>query len=138
MSQKDFAEHVLKMAKSDEMFTPSAYYDADGDCIEFIFQPDPFYAKRMDNLVTVYYSQDTNSIIGSQIKSVSKFCKEKLESNRAFQIVIQGGKIKLQHIFCAQIFDKKEIEINESNSVTYGTLLRAAEASNLEALEGVC
>jgi hypothetical protein len=43
-------------------------YDPDGACIEFLAKPEPFYAERIDDLVTVYYSQDTHEVIGSLLK----------------------------------------------------------------------
>ena len=57
MSNSDFAAHLLKLAQGAPAFQPSATYDRDGDCIEFLATPDAFYAERVDDLVTVYYSQ---------------------------------------------------------------------------------
>ncbi len=47
-----------------------------GASIEFLVSADLFYAQRVDDLVTIYYSQETGEIIGSLIKGVSAFCKE--------------------------------------------------------------
>jgi len=80
-------------------FSPYATYDADGDCVRFFISPDPYYAERIDNLVTVYRSVETDEIIGSLIKDVSRICEKSAE----FAIEIVDGKIRLKHIFQAKI-----------------------------------
>ena len=71
MSNSEFAKRMMLLARPAEQFEPTAIYDPDGDCIEFLAKPDSFYAERVDDLVTVYYSQETNEVIGSLIKGVS-------------------------------------------------------------------
>ncbi len=71
MTDEEFAQSMLTTAQSKPAFQPGARYDRDGDCIEFLASPDPFYAQRLDDLVTIYYSQETNEIVGSLIKRVS-------------------------------------------------------------------
>ncbi len=61
MSNDEFAKRMMLLAKPASEFKPSAYYDSDGDCIEFLAKPDPFYEERVDDLVTVYYSQKRGS-----------------------------------------------------------------------------
>jgi hypothetical protein len=39
-TNEQFAARVLELAKSAEQFQPTAYYDRDGDCIEFLVRPD--------------------------------------------------------------------------------------------------
>jgi hypothetical protein len=68
-SNADFAKQMMLLARDAEEFRPTATYDPDGDCIEFLAKPDAFYAERVDDLVTVYYSQDTGELIGSLIQS---------------------------------------------------------------------
>jgi hypothetical protein len=77
----DFAKRMMLLARPAEQFEPTATYDPDGDCIEFLAKPDPFYGERVDDLVTVYYSQETNEVIGSLIKGVSKFCADLFAKN---------------------------------------------------------
>ncbi len=137
MPNNDFAEKMMQLVPSDESFQPRADYDRDGDCIEFIFRPDPFYAERVDDLVTVYYSQETGEVIGSLIKGVSRFCQRMLQSNPGFRIVIQDGKVKVEHIFLAHLLGRKDIQPDDVASVTYRKLIDAAEASDIEAEVGV-
>ncbi|MCH9021731.1 MAG: hypothetical protein IID32_03100 [Planctomycetes bacterium] len=62
-----FARKVMDLAQTAGPFQPTAVYDPDGDCIEFVFKPDNFYARRIDDLLTVYYSQENEEIVGSLI-----------------------------------------------------------------------
>src|SRR5687768_12700110 len=95
---------MLLLAKPAEKFAPTAEYDPDGDCIELLVKPDPFYAERVDDLVTVYYSQETKEVIGSLIKGVSKFCEEMLKKMPGFKIEIADGRVRLVHIFRAKLW----------------------------------
>lgn len=72
MSNEDFAQFVLSKVPANHSFRPSAFYDADGDCIEFIVAPDSYYVERVDSIVTVYRSQETNEVVGSLITGVRK------------------------------------------------------------------
>ena len=67
-SNSDFAKRMLLLARPAAEFKPTATYDPDGDCIEFLAKSDPFSAERIDDLVTVYYSQETDEVIGSMTK----------------------------------------------------------------------
>ena len=71
-SNDEFAKRMMLLSRPAEQFRPTAMYDADGDCIEFLAKPDPFYAERVDDLVTVYYSQETGEVVGS----LSKACQD--------------------------------------------------------------
>ncbi len=134
----EFAREVMRIARTEEPFQPRFDYDPDGDCIEFVFQPDPFYAERLDDLVTVYYSQETGEVIGSLIKGVRGFCKRVLETSPGFRIVFDDGRVKLEHIFLAQLLSRKDIRPDDLASVTYPKLMRAAEESDAQAEVGVC
>ena len=126
MSNSEFARFVRQMARPGEQFEPTATYDADGDCIEFVAKPDSFYAQRMDDLVTVYYSHESNQIIGSLIKGVSRFCKSVLEKIPGFKIEIQDGEVSLEHIFLARLWSA-EHEPDEMVVLTYRKLIEVAE-----------
>ena len=52
---------------ADERKVSVATYDLDGDCIEFLARPDPFFAEQVDDSLTVYRSQETGEIIGCLI-----------------------------------------------------------------------
>src|SRR3989442_15657927 len=98
-TNEEFAKRMVLLARPAEQFRPTATYDPDGDCIEFLAKPDPFYAERLDDLVTVYYSQETGEVIGSLLTGVSAFCKQMLQKMPGFQIEINNGRVRLVHLF---------------------------------------
>lgn len=132
MSDSDFAKRMLLLARPAEHFEPTATYDPDGDCIEFLAKPDPFYAERVDDLVTVYYSQDTHEIIGSLIKGASGFCSKLLETMPGFKIEIRDGRIRLVHLFRARLWTSNT-DPSDLVTLTYEKLIQVAEESDLEA-----
>ena len=126
------------MAEPAKVFEPIATYDPDGDCIEFIAKPDAFYAERIDDLVTVYYSQETNQVIGSLVKGVKKFCESLSSRLPGFRILIQDNPVLLSHIFLARMWStdrapdelptlayKKLVAISDNVEVEGGELCMA-------------
>jgi len=132
MSNQEFAKRMMLLAKPAEQFRPTATYDPDGDCIEFLASPESFYAERVDDLVTVYYSQETGEVIGSLIKGVSKFCKTLLEKMPGFRIEIRDGRVSLEHIFRARLWFS-HFAPEELPTLTYQKLIRMAEEIQAEA-----
>lgn len=127
MSNSDFAAHVLKLAEGAPAFQPSATYDSGGDCIEFLIKPDPFYAERVDDLVTVYFGQESKEIVGSLIKGVRGL----LAKYPGLKIEIEDGRLRLVHLFRASFWNKQDPQQIESR--TYRKLIEVAEESNVEA-----
>jgi hypothetical protein len=130
-SNEEFAKRMMLLAEPAEQFKPTAAYDPDGDCIEFLASPDPFYAERVDDLVTVYYSQETDQVIGSLIKGVSKFCSALSEKMPGFQIEIQDRRMKLQHIFLARLWSSQHAP-RDLPTLTYKKLIAIAEDIEVE------
>jgi hypothetical protein len=132
ISDSDFAKRMMLLARPAEQFVPTATYDRDGDCIEFLAKPDPFYAERVDDLVTVYYSQETNEVIGSLIKGVQSFCEKILKTMPGFQIEIRDGRVRLVHIFRARLWTSMTSP-GDLATLTYEKLIQVAEDSDVEA-----
>jgi hypothetical protein len=120
----------MELARAGKDFKPTATYDPDGDCVEFLARPDPFYAERIDDLVTVYYSQIDNEIVGSLIKGVSGFCERFAEKMPGFRIEIVDGRVKLVHIFRAKMWTLEDSD--QIKTITYRKLIAAAEESEVE------
>ncbi len=131
LTNDEFAARVLELAGPAQTFRPTAYYDPDGDCIEFLARPDNFHAERIDDLVTVYHSEETGEVIGSLVKGVSSLCKTLLERLPGFRIEIQHGKAKLVHIFLAKLWSS---EVNPDNlaTLTYQKLIDVARETGVE------
>jgi len=131
-SCSEFARQMMLLGRPAEQFEPTAIYDPDGDCIEFLAKPDSFYAERVDDLVTVYYSQETNEVIGSLIKDVRDFYENILKVMPGFQIEIRDGRVRLVHIFRARLWTSRAAP-TEIVTLTYEKLIQVAEDSEVEA-----
>jgi hypothetical protein len=130
-SNEEFAKRVMLLAEPEEPFKPVATYDPDGDCIEFLASPDPFYAERVDDLVTVYYSQVTDQVIGSLIKGVSKFCASVLQTLPGFQIEIGDRRVKLRHIFLARLWSSR-LAPRDIPTLAYKKLIAISQDTEVE------
>lgn len=130
-SNSEFAKRMLLLGRSADQFKPTATYDPDGDCIEFLASPDPFYAERIDDLVTVYYSQETGEVMGSLIKGVSKFCRDVLRTMPGFSIEIHDGPVSLQHIFLARMWSS-QFGPEEMAALTYRKLIEVSGETVVE------
>jgi hypothetical protein len=130
MSNADFAKEVLKIGGLAQPFRPAAYYDRDGDCIEFIAKQEPFYAERVDDLVTVYYGQESKEVVGSLIKGVSKFLPQVLARCPGFRIMIKDGRVQLEHLFLAKVFMAPG---GKMQTLVYEKLIEFAKESRAEA-----
>lgn len=137
MSNEEFAKRMMLLAKPASEFKPSAYYDPDGDCIEFLAKPDPFYEERVDELVTVYYSQKTGEVVGSLIKSVSRLAKRLEERLPGFIITIEDGRIRLQHLFLAGMWLQKA-EPHAIQVLAYKKLAEIAEKNSVDVSAELC
>lgn len=130
-SNSEFAKRMMLLAKPVECFKPMAVYDADGDCVEFLAKPDAFYAERVDDLVTVYYSQETGEVIGSLIKGISKFCKQMRDRMPGFRIEIQDGRVSLQHIFLARMWSSN-LDSKDITTLTYRKLVEVSRETVID------
>jgi hypothetical protein len=131
-SNEEFAKRMMLLARPAEQFEPTAIYDPDGDCIEFLAKPDPFYAERVDDLLTVYYSQETGEVVGSLLKGVSRFCKQMLEKMPGFRIEVHDGRVQLVHIFRARLWSSK-FDPQAMPALVYRKLIEVADEAEVEA-----
>jgi hypothetical protein len=132
ISNDEFAKRMMLLARPAEQFRPTAVYDPDGDCIEFLARPDSFYAERVDDLLTVYCSQETGEVVGSLLKGVSRFCQQMLEKMPGFRIEIHDGRIQLVHIFRARLWSS-QLGPQEMPALVYRKLIEVADEAKVEA-----
>ena len=103
----EFSEQLDEFVEGVErpdQFTPVVHYDEDGDCIEFIAEPDSFYAERIDELVTAYRSYRSKKVVGFLIKGVRRLREEILRRIPGFKIEIRDGKVRLEHLLLARLW----------------------------------
>lgn len=140
LTNEAFAKMVLDSAKPERPFRPRAIYDPDGDFIEFVIKPDDFYAHRIDELFTVYYSEETNEVVGSLIKSVKAFCKKLVQQSPWFAIVVDEPPVRLSHLFIARLMqlqgkpDQAELRL----VTTYRELIKQAQEEDIDIPSGAC
>lgn len=127
----EFTKKFLEIAGDPVPFRPHSVYDKDGDCVEFLAKPDPFYGERVDELVTVYRSHANDEIVGALIKGVKRFCQTVLSKFPGFDIEIQDGKVKLACLFRAKAWVTPKDD-NQVLRITYRKLIAAAEESDAE------
>lgn len=140
LTNDEFAKRVLDKASPERPFKPNATYDPDGDCIEFMIKPDDFYARRVDELFTLYYSEETNEVVGSFIKSVKAFCKKLIQQYPWFVIVVDEPPIQLSHLFVARLM-QLEGEPDQTKlhlATSYRELLKSAQYENINIPDEAC
>lgn len=65
-----------QVVKGPAQFRPEPWYNHWGDCVEYKLADEAHYARRVDDLLTVYHSLDNDRVIGFQIKGVGAMAKE--------------------------------------------------------------
>ena len=79
-------------------FQQTAYYDADGDCVEFLAENVAYHGKRLDQWVTVFLSDDDDRLVGCFIKNFAVLLRKYREQ---FSLVIQQEGVRLDYFFVA-------------------------------------
>lgn len=137
MMDQTFEQDVLARVTTPEGTYPITTYDSDGDCIEFIASNEPFYAERVDSLVTVYYGRDSGEIVGSLIKGVQKFLRDVVQRSPGFRIEVRDGRIKLEHIFTARLWSES-VGPRDMPAIIYKKLRKVAKQTGAEVDVGEC
>ncbi len=127
-----FIEECLQDCSPREAFSPVAFYNKDGDCIEFFASDEQYFAERVDHNLTVFYGESSGELVGSMIKGISSLVKEMPN----IQIDVYDGKIKLSHIIRATAYNAKSQEEivgrDEDACLVYRKLKDKAEESNID------
>ncbi len=129
-----FTEHeVEELAKQAAAipFRPTATYDADADCLEFLASNESYYAEPVDALVTLYCSHETDAPVGLRLKKVKKFFHDFLQRSPGFKSEIEDHRIKVEHFFTAKIWASEDPK--DGRVITYRMLRDIAKNNNVEA-----
>lgn len=120
MRAEEFQSLVLEGVRPPETpFTPSACYDSDGDCIEFLASPESFYGERIDPVVTVFYGNESGEVVGTLIKGV----KSLLRNNPKLLITVIDGRVRIDHLLLANAVSS---DLGEIVARTYQKLVAMA------------
>ena len=94
------AVHEL-MTQPQGEFSPFALPNEDGDCIEFFVSQKDYYAKRIDNYLTLYLEEETDEVAGFVIKNISRILNRVVNQQVAHSFVIRDGEVCLRALFTA-------------------------------------
>lgn len=72
------------------------WYNRAGDCLEFHFTEQAYYAERVDGVLTVYRSQDDDALVGCQVKGISAL----IAKFGDFGLQIKTDELRLALLFC--------------------------------------
>lgn len=121
----EFVKDVLDEFGPVQPFKPCAYYDEAGDCIEFLFANRPFYAKRLDRWVTLYFAEGTDDIVGGLIKDL----KGLMTLLPGLDIEIDGGRVKVACVLRASAWSSEDTVAKQK----YKTVIERAEQASVSA-----
>ncbi len=126
MTPEQFQQHVLQDVRpAKEPFIPTARYIPEGDCIEFLAVAESFYGERIDDLVTVFYSNSSGEVVGSLIKGVKNY----LRKHPNLIVTIEDGKIKIAHLLISKAITSGKLE--DVAIRKYQRLIKVAEEMNV-------
>jgi hypothetical protein len=116
----------LKTAKA-EGFVRKPFYSAEADTLTYFLEDTEYYAKRLDDLVTVYRSTSDDRFVGCKIKG----CRRMIERLGEFDVLIpDGGDYYLGPFFLAGM-----AEADEDKRPDYEELGRATRGVRIDRRE---
>jgi hypothetical protein len=113
-------------------FRPFAVYNSDSDSLDFFASNENFFAESVDSLVTVYYGQETNSVVGLRLKKVRKFFEQFLKNAPGFKTEIWNHRIKVEHLVTATIWASGG-NPGDARVITFRKLRDVARSNDVEA-----
>lgn len=97
--RKAVAESLMDYLKGKEVigFESRPVYSRDGDFITLFLKDDDYYAERVDELLTVFHSTQTDELVGCKIKGVQLL----LETLGRFGVSVEDGEVQINFLFVA-------------------------------------
>jgi hypothetical protein len=91
------AEDLMEYLKNHPAlgFRSIPHYSAQGDYVTYYFRNDPCYAQRVDDLLTVFLTFDTNELVGCKIKGI----KHILQTAGDFGVCLDDNLVRLGMFF---------------------------------------
>ncbi len=91
------SQFLKENVRETNAFTPSPLYTPEGDSLMFFMKDEESYRERIDELLTVYRSMQTNGIVGCQIKGV----RHKLDELSKYIVTVTSEEFELGLLFLA-------------------------------------
>jgi hypothetical protein len=127
---ENLTEYMRELEKSEPppFVVPQVRYGEEADSLLFYFRNDESYARRLDDLVTVFLSLAGDELVGCQVKGL----RRKLKSDGNLCIAIQReGKLKLGLFFHLLAFETAKPE-SRNRLVELGQLTKGMEVDTKE------
>lgn len=86
---KELGEFLSAVEMGD--FKPQPYYEDRTDCLVLYLRDCPSYSKRLNKMLTLFLSNDDNSLVGVEVKGVNRL----LQLNKAFGVAVIDKEVKL-------------------------------------------
>lgn len=100
MEKINLTEYILSHRPG--KFRPVPIYIEESDSVLYFLENTDYYAKRIDDLLTVYLQMDNNELMGIEIKGI----KHLLEMLGSFGIEVETPKLKIGFVFIAYLVQK--------------------------------
>ncbi len=131
MSQEDdFLKSVLDEFGPIKPFKPSAYFDPDGNCIEFLLSNRQWRATVLDRWVTVYQAEDNDEIVGGLVKDISDL----MEEYPGLDIEIKDSVVEVACVLRAPAWTTAD----PVKKKTYTNVIQGAEEAQLHVKYAPC
>ena len=125
--EQELNDLILRHArKPGEPFRPLAYYNPEGDSIEFIFSEEEYTAERIDSFVTVYVGDESGDLVGSVLKDVTLKLRELRYEHPEVEVQISDGRVRLE---CLLKPEKGDLS-NPSKRFIYRRLQKVAQQND--------
>ena len=85
-------------------FEPRPFYSPDGDFLTFYFRKDDYYAERVDELLTVNLSMDTQELVGCKVKGVRRI----LDTLGKLGVLVDDREVKMSFLFLSGAFSRED------------------------------
>jgi hypothetical protein len=104
MTEQEFADAVFEIAAQVQSeFKPSVFLNEDGDCVEFFVSKNEYYAKRIDDYLTLYLEEETGEIAGFVVKNITRIL-DNVSAGMDCSFVIRDGEMCLEAMFAAMVW----------------------------------
>jgi hypothetical protein len=107
MTDKEYEDAILARASQERgEFSPFAFPNEEGDCIEFFVSSKDYYAQRVDDYLTLYLNEETEEVTGFVVKNISQILERVVTHQMAYSFVIQDGGVRLEALFTSMLLNE--------------------------------
>lgn len=107
------------------------FYSVHGDCLEVFFETGLYTGKRIDDLVTVYVSEETGLAVGILMKGAKAFLSGINARLPSTAIDFSGNKFSIEYLITAYLWTRAEAA-DQSDLTLLIQVRDAARRENIE------